>query len=128
LGLDLILTYSVLVYPVREAGVMSRQIGEKIKKPKGESKEDERYRYSKHRWEAQYLRTPKWLTAGHHAEMEGYYDFKEAFGFGDNPEYWWSVDHITPIQGKQVSGLHVPWNLQIMGALKNNRKGNRYEV
>ena len=105
---------------------MSRQIGEKIKKPKGESKEDERYRYSKHRWEAQYLRTPKWLTAGHHAEMEGYYDFKDVFRYKTNREDWLAVDHIVPVQGKEISGLHVPWNLQIMNAMQNARKGSNY--
>lgn len=69
------------------------------------------------RYASQTNQTPKWLTAAHKAEMEGMYQFCQAF-----PTY--QVDHIVPIRGKCVSGLHVPWNLQVIPKEQNLKKSN----
>jgi len=64
-------------------------------------------------------RVPHWLTKAHKAEIEGMYLFCEIFkGF--------EVDHIVPLRGKQVSGLHVPWNLQVLPAELNRVKSNKF--
>lgn len=67
--------------------------------------------------------TPKWLTKEQLKEIAKFYiEAKELQWLSkENLE----VDHIIPIRGKNVSGLHVPWNLQILPASANNRKNNR---
>ena len=67
-------------------------------------------------------RTPPWLNDGHLFEMECIYKYCASLrSIGLDYE----VDHIIPLQGKSVSGLHAPWNLQVLTASQNASKGNR---
>ena len=70
--------------------------------------------------------TPKWLTE------DQVWMVKEAYKLSALRSkmlgFQWHVDHVVPLQGKQVSGLHVPWNLQVIPAVDNIRKKNKFEV
>jgi hypothetical protein len=66
---------------------------------------------------------PSWLSKDDVAAIDFFYWFSEGISGLHGKEY--HVDHIHALQGKNFSGLHVPWNLQILEASENISKGNR---
>ena len=73
---------------------------------------------------AKLQRTPDWLTDVQLAEIQSFYIESEIRTRLTGIQH--HVDHILPLQGKNVSGLHVPWNLQVITATENVRKSNKY--
>jgi hypothetical protein len=73
---------------------------------------------------AKLQRTPAWLSDDDKWLIEQAYELAalrtKMFGFP------WHVDHVLPLQGRKVSGLHTPINLQVIPGVENSRKGNRY--
>lgn len=71
------------------------------------------------------MSTPTWLDEDHLWWIDEVYELAtlrtKATGID------WHVDHIVPLQGRKVCGLHVPWNLQVITASENSKKGNKFE-
>jgi hypothetical protein len=61
---------------------------------------------------------PKWLNTKQKNKMIEIYK---------NCPQGYEVDHIIPLKGKTVRGLHVPWNLQYLLKVENNFKSNKFD-
>ena len=70
-------------------------------------------------------RTPEWLTETDKNIIRNVY--KEASGISKETGIKHHVDHILPLRGETVSGLHVPSNLQILTANANILKRNKFQ-
>lgn len=79
---------------------------------------------TRRRQAAKIQRTPCWLTKDHMLEMRELYS--EAARLSEETGIKHEVDHIVPLQGRAVSGLHVPWNMRIVTRHENRTKHNRH--
>jgi len=75
------------------------------------------------------------LTAGRHTaklnrtmSWTETQDIKELYEFAAKMDGDFHVDHVIPLRGELVSGLHVYDNLQIIPASENCSKGNKFKV
>ena len=71
-------------------------------------------------------RTPCWLTKKDILKIKKLYELasKKTKETGTP----WHVDHIIPLRGKKVSGLHVPANLRVIPAMENLKKSNKWKI
>lgn len=69
---------------------------------------------------------PNWLSVAELFAIKQFYHLAKLLESLTNLKY--HVDHIVPLQGENVCGLHVPWNLQIITAQENLSKSNSFYI
>ena len=67
--------------------------------------------------------TPPWLTRKQKSEIRQLYQIAITMSKTTGERY--VVDHIIPLHGEAVCGLHVPWNLRVITQGENLRKSNK---
>lgn len=75
---------------------------------------------------AKIKRSPSWLTELDLEHIQMFYII--AMQLTAEIGIKFVVDHIIPLNGKNVSGLHVPNNLQIITAIDNMKKSNKWSI
>jgi len=68
---------------------------------------------------------PPWLTEEHINQIKA--EYKNSKRMKNLTGIQHHVDHIVPLAGKNVCGLHVPWNLQVIPAKHNLEKRNHFD-
>lgn len=67
--------------------------------------------------------TPPWLSYFQKQEMRALYQQAATITKVTGQRY--VVDHIVPLNGVDVCGLHVPWNLRVITQEENLKKSNK---
>ena len=70
------------------------------------------------------LRTPSWYSDRDRAAFKELANYQRILK--DIGGWAFDIDHILPLQGKTVSGLHCKENWQLLPTSVNKSKGNRY--
>jgi hypothetical protein len=68
--------------------------------------------------------TPKWLSRKQKSEIRQLYQIAITMTQTTGEQY--VVDHIVPLRGESVCGLHVPWNLRVITQEENLKKSNKH--
>ena len=72
-----------------------------------------------------FLATPNWLSRVQLDQMNYTYQVAKDASLITGESY--HVDHIIPLKSKNVCGLHVPWNLQVLPSDLNLSKSNKFQ-
>lgn len=67
--------------------------------------------------------TPKWLSP--EQKMEIRLKYRLAIEMSRTTGVRYAVDHVIPLQGDEVCGLHVPWNMEVITQDENLKKYNK---
>jgi hypothetical protein len=69
--------------------------------------------------------TPKWMSTEQKKAIRNLYLLAQNTSKITGEQY--VVDHIIPLNGEEVCGLHVPWNLRVITQEENLAKSNKHE-
>lgn len=102
--------------------------------PEGRAKQRERYKRHYERNQDYYTANRAKRRAAELKAMPEWVDskellvfFKKARALTRKTGVKYAVDHIVPLRGRNVCGLHVPWNLQVITWQENAKKLNHFD-
>jgi hypothetical protein len=116
------------MYNARHFAAYYRKSNSKAKASSARYKAANRVKYLAYAANRHHLKkfaTPPWFSDFDAFVVEEAYDMasRRAASIGGA----WQVDHVIPIAGRNVCGLHVGLNFQVLPAPANNRKRNRFD-
>ena len=118
-----------LMHKIRNERYLKTEKGKKsIKQSQNKFKKTEKYKinrskYSKSEKGRAYKRAAAKLPRKRKPLWANWQEIRRIY---DNCPPGYAVDHIVPLRGKNVSGLHVENNLQYLTREENSRKGNKF--
>lgn len=122
--------YTKIYQKLHPEKVAARQAQFRVKNPERANEIRREYYYRNREIEIQRVqdrqrkeRTPKWANT---AQIFSIYKLARKISKETGKQH--HVDHIIPLKGKTVSGLHVENNLQILTQYENISKGNKFKA
>lgn len=132
-----IATYALLGKHTTNCGCLAAQARSKNRTPEEElktrrlisrisaRKHASRVKAAKIKYESKLKKaSPHWLKKADWDAMDAIYERARELTQVTGVRH--DVDHILPLNGKMISGLHIPSNLQILTQSQNVSKSNRY--
>ena len=119
-------------YKHQEKKIEQARIARAIETPEKRAARLEQAKIKARLWRKNNPKHHNALTTAHKKVVKqrtlGWANLQKIVEFYKNCPDGYQVDHIIPLRGKNVSGLHVVENLQHLTAKENRNKSNYYEV